>query len=545
MRGKKRLLLPDATTPLEGSGEKGGFDPQDLQSAYDIPTTGGADETIAIVDAYGFTGAEHSLAVYRERYGLPPCTTADGCFRKVNQKGQEANYPGEKGWNSEQALDIEMVSAACPECHILLVQASEASDVSLGTAENTAVRLGAIEVSNSWSSPEQECGTPPSECEKHEHEFFEHPDVMLFFAAGDNAYDNFYEGADSPDFPASLPSVVAVGGTALHHADNTRGWSEETWYEPGIRAGGGSGCSRFAKPSWQGDAGCAGRMTTDVAADAACETPMSVYAEGWEDVCGTSASSPLLAGIEAHAEESVRTLPGAEAFYEATGGLDDVTEGINGKCSAAPEVAYFCRAEPGYDGPTGNGSPEGPLQLAPGAPLATTAPPSAVGGGQATLHGSVSPRGLATTYEFEYGTTTAYGSTIPIPEGSVGQQRAAGQPDDHRTAGRNRLPLPPGCQEQRRHQLRRRLHALDLAPERHRRLARHRSRGRRRDGHDQRREPLRSDLRPLRPEDVGRIHRATERVDHRAGARRHRGGAGERHHSRRVQRRQRSRSLHL
>jgi len=419
VHGRKRSVLPDGTV-LAGSGEKGGFDPQDLRSAYQIPTTGGADETIAIVDAYGFVEAEHALAVYRERYGLPPCTTANGCFRKVNQKDQEGSYPVEKGWNTEQALDIEMVSAACPECHILLVQASDATDEALGAAENTAVKLGAVEISNSWSSPEQQCGTPPKGCEEHGHLYFEHPGVMLFFADGDNAYDNVFEGAHSPDFPASLPSVIAVGGTVLRHAENSRGWSEEPWYEPSIKAGGGSGCSRFAKPSWQQDEGCAGRMTGDVAADGACESPMSVYSASWVNVCGTSASSPLVAGIEAHVEPAVRALPGAEAFYQASAGLRDITTGANGKCSDAPEVAYFCRAEPGYDGPTGNGTPEGPLRLSPAAPLATTAPPSGVKGGEATLHGSISPHGLASTYAFEYGTSASYGSTIPVPEGSLG-----------------------------------------------------------------------------------------------------------------------------
>jgi Regulator of chromosome condensation (RCC1) repeat/Subtilase family/IPT/TIG domain len=426
VRGRRRLALPDGKL-LEGSGEKGGYDPQDLQSAYDIPTTGGAGETIAIVDAYGFKEAESSLAVYRERYGLPPCTTADGCFRKVNEKGQEGNYPVENGWQGEQALDIEMVSAACPECHILLVQASTASEEALGTAENTAVRLGAVEVSNSWSSPEQTCKV--SNCEQFEKQYYDHPDVMLFFAGGDNAYDNTYLGAHSPDYPASLPSTIAVGGTALHRAENERGWSEETWYEPSRKAGGGSGCSRFHKPSWQSDSGCAGRMTVDVSADAACETPVSVYDSGrWALICGTSASSPLVAGIEAHAESYVRTLPGAEAFYEASSGLRDVTAGINGKCSAEPAVAYFCRAEPGYDGPTGLGSPDGPISLAPAAPQATTRPPSGLAGGHATLQGYVSPRGLPTTYRFEYGTSTEYGTSVPVPDGSVegfGQQVSA------------------------------------------------------------------------------------------------------------------------
>ncbi len=414
-----RLALPDGR-PLEGDGELGGFDAQNLQSAYDIPINGGAaGETIAIDDAYGYSNAEQDLAVYRERYGLPPCTHANGCFRKVNQKGQEGNYPAEGGWDGEQALDIDMVSAACPECHILLVQADTATERALGEAEDTAVRLGAIEVSNSWSSPEQDCGI--QECEKYEREYFEHPGVMLFFAGGDNGYDNVFEGAHSPDYPASLPSTIAVGGTALYRADNARGWTEETWYEPSIQAGGGSGCSRFPKPAWQGDPGCNGRMTVDVAADAACETPVSSYENGkWRDVCGTSAASPLVAGIEAHAEEAVRELPGAEAFYEAVGGLDEVTKGINGKCSDAPGVAYFCRAGVGYNGPTGNGSPEGPLILGTAAPRAVTDPPSGVSSGQATLAGYVSPLGLDTTYWFEYGTTTAYGARAPVPEGSVG-----------------------------------------------------------------------------------------------------------------------------
>ena len=420
-KGRSRqLVLPDATRQLEGGGEEGGYDPQDLQSAYDIPDTGGAGETIAIVDANGFTAAESALAVYRERYGLPPCTHANGCFRKVNEHGGEGGYPKESGgWATEQALDIEMVSAACPECRILLVQSEGASSASLDEAENTAVRLGAIEISNSWSSPEQDCN-PLSSCEEEERKYFDHPGVMLFFAAGDHGYDNRLAGADSPDYPASLPSVIAVGGTALHRASYARGWSEETWYEPGRGIGGGSGCSRFAKPSWQVDPGCSGRMNVDVAADGACETPVSVYSGEWELICGTSASSPLLAGIEAHAEEAVRALPGAEAFYEGAGTFNDVTEGVNGKCSDNPMVVYFCRAGVGYDGPTGVGTPEGPLRLGGSAPAAATWPADEVSSTRATLHGYVSPHGLPTTYWFEYGTTTAYGASVPLPEGFVG-----------------------------------------------------------------------------------------------------------------------------
>ncbi len=416
--GLARFALPAGGAlegrPLEGNGEAGGYDPQNLQSAYKIPTTGGSGETVALVDAYGYPEAEADLATYRERYGLSPCTTADGCFRKVNQSGKEDDYPAaNEGWETESALDIEMVSAACPECHILLVEASSDERNNLAEAVDTAAKLGATEISNSWGSPEQTCGVHLCEEEARD---FDHPGVLITAAGGDNAYDNVGLGAHSPEYPASLPEVVAVGGTALRRAENARGWSEEAWVD------GGSGCSRFPKPAWQTDPGCAGRMTDDVAADAACETPVSVYnIHEWVDICGTSVSTPLVAGIEAHATEYARSLAGADAFYNDPEALFDVAKGSNGHCTPPQEDAYFCHAEVGYDGPTGTGTPDGPLTLTRAAPpIAASRPASAVSATGATLNGVVAPNGLASTYHFEYGTTSSYGTSVPVPEGSLG-----------------------------------------------------------------------------------------------------------------------------
>ncbi|HYB23079.1 MAG TPA: hypothetical protein VED41_04730, partial [Solirubrobacteraceae bacterium] len=140
---------------LEGSGELGGFDPADLRSAYDIPTSGGGSQTIALIDAFGYPAAESDLASYRATYGLPPCTKRNGCFEKVNEKGEQGNYPAvEPNWDGEAALDEDMVSAACPECHILLVEGSTELPADLGEAVNTAARLGATEISNSYGYPE-------------------------------------------------------------------------------------------------------------------------------------------------------------------------------------------------------------------------------------------------------------------------------------------------------------------------------------------------------------------------------------------------------
>ena len=138
VKGRSRYKLPDGPL-LEGGGELGGLDPQDLESAYKIPTSGGENQTVALVDAYGYPTAEEDLATYRQRYGLPPCTKANGCFKKVNQKGEEGNYPAPKeGWETESALDIEMVSAACPHCQIMLAEANSADGAGLAETVNTS-----------------------------------------------------------------------------------------------------------------------------------------------------------------------------------------------------------------------------------------------------------------------------------------------------------------------------------------------------------------------------------------------------------------------
>ena len=317
-------------TLYEGSGELGGLGPQDLESAYKIPIATGAGQTVGIVDAFGYPHAESDLAEYRSRYGLPPCTKANGCFVKLNQKGKELDFPEEEpGWDVEQALDLDMVSAACPACHIVLVEAENESPFPNDLAEsvNTAVKAGATEVSNSYGLPEEGCRI--WECTRFAPDY-SHPGVFISASSGDHGYDDEYVFAESPLYPADLSTLSAVGGTSLSKSANARGWSEKVWNEPELQVGTGSGCSTFAsKPSWEKDKSCPGRMDNDVAAVAAVETPVSVYATaegGWTLLGGTSASSPLIAGIAAHESESVRSL-GAQAFYEGLVSLFDVTEG--------------------------------------------------------------------------------------------------------------------------------------------------------------------------------------------------------------------------
>jgi len=314
-----------------------GYGPSDLRSAYAITTDG--TTTIAIVDAYGYANAESDLAVYRAQYGLPACTTANGCFKKVNQSGQQSNYPRDNtGWAQESALDLDMASAMCPGCKLVLVEARTASFSDLATAVNTAASLPSVTViSNSYGGGETGSATyEPA---------YNHPGKAITVSTGDSGY--------GVQFPASSPHVIAVGGTHLTRGGGTRGWTETAW------SSGGSGCSSvYAKPGFQTDALCTKRMEADVSAVGDPATGVAVYGptsrrgSAWLVFGGTSVSAPLIAGIYG---VTGHTPNGADSIYAHLGSLNDVTSGTNGSCGGT----YFCTAQPGYDGPTGNGTPNG------------------------------------------------------------------------------------------------------------------------------------------------------------------------------------------
>src|SRR5919205_1722516 len=218
-----------------------GYGPADLQSAYKLPSsTAGSGQTVAIVDAFDDPTAEQDLAQYRSFYGLPACTTANGCFRKVNQTGGSLPPAPSPDWSLEISLDLDMVSAVCPNCHILLVEANTNLDSDLYAAEDTAARLGADAISNSWGGDE-------SSDETANDVHFDHPGIAITASSGDSGFGVSY--------PAASPFLTAVGGTSLSRAaGTTRGWSESAW------DGAGSGCSAFEpKPAFQTDPGCARR----------------------------------------------------------------------------------------------------------------------------------------------------------------------------------------------------------------------------------------------------------------------------------------------
>ncbi|MFF5312535.1 S53 family peptidase [Streptomyces massasporeus] len=328
-----------------------GYGPTDLRNAYGLTSAAannGSGRTIAIVDAYDDPNAESDLAAYRSHYGLPACTTANGCFKKVSQTGSTTALPtADSGWAGEISLDLDMASAICPNCHITLVEAKSASMANLGTAVNEAVSLGAKYVSNSYGGGES------SSDATYDSTYFNHPGVAITVSAGDAGY-----GAE---YPAASKYVTAVGGTSLTASSTTRGWTESVWRTSSTE-GTGSGCSAYdTKPAWQTDTGCTRRMIADVSAVADPATGVSVYdtygadGQGWATYGGTSASAPIIASVYALAgAPSTGSYP-AKFPYANTTALNDVTSGSNGSCT----TSYFCTARTGYDGPTGLGTPEG------------------------------------------------------------------------------------------------------------------------------------------------------------------------------------------
>ena len=320
-----------------------GYGPADLVGAYKLNTGGGAGQTVAIIDAYDDPTAESDLATYRSTYGLPACTTSNGCFKKVNQNGVQGSYPpANGGWAGEISLDLDMVSAACPNCKILLVEANTASIANLGTAVNRAVTMGAKFVSNSYGGGESSGET------SWDTSYYRHNGVAVTASTGDDGYGVSY--------PASSPYVTAVGGTSLTRDGSSRGWTESAW------SGAGSGCSAYeAKPSFQAsvNTGCSRRAVADVSAVADPNTGVAVYqtygGSGWAVYGGTSASAPIIASVYALAGTPGAGDNPASYPYSHPGNLFDVTSGSNGSCS----TTQWCHAGAGWDGPTGLGTPNG------------------------------------------------------------------------------------------------------------------------------------------------------------------------------------------
>jgi hypothetical protein len=321
-----------------------GLFPADLRDAYKLPASGGKGRLVAIVDGFDSPNAETDMNTYRAQFGIPPCTTANGCFQKVNSDGMPGPLPpSDPSWNTETSVDLDMVSATCPDCRILLVIAKTGYAADLGPAVVTAAKLGAFVISNSYAQPEDEANSISVEPD------YNQPGVLILAGSGDNGFDmsTSDDGTVKNQLanPANVATVVAVGGTTLTKAPGTtRGWTEAVW------SGTGGGCSsHIAKPAYQTDTGCTKRIAADVSAVGDPATGVAFYEGGWMVIGGTSISTPIVSGIMA-----VLGVNDIGWMYAHKGAFFDVTMGANGRCGN-----YQCTAGVGYDGPSGIGTPNG------------------------------------------------------------------------------------------------------------------------------------------------------------------------------------------
>jgi len=373
-----------STKPLSTTAPLG-YGANDLETAYKLPAaaSSGANGTIAIIDAGAYPNLESDLGVYRAQFGLPACTTANGCLKIMDLHGGPPLPPAtdpfgqfeEENVAVETALDMQMASASCPGCKLLEVQIPvgdafvpndqpdlDAAMADFGTAVNQAAVQGASSVSMSYQYPSD----TNVEFGQAGRDLF-HPGMAVLASSGDGGF----EGNQHTGWPQNLPWVTSAGGTSLF-ATNTAGtqFTQTAW------SGAGSGCETDL-PAAIGQppavaAFCGGhRASSDVSAVADPATGVAVYdtyapASGqplnWIVVGGTSASSPFIAGLYARGGH-VSQVIGPNTIYTAPkGAFTDVKIGQNAPtngCQSVGAPVQLCQSGSGWDGPSGVGSPNG------------------------------------------------------------------------------------------------------------------------------------------------------------------------------------------
>ena len=322
-----------------------GWKPADIQAVYNLPSAKkGRGQIVALIDAYDNPNVASDLDTYRSTFGLPKAK-----FYKYNQKGEQGNYPkGNAGWGFEIDLDVDMVSAACPNCTIYLIEATNNSLKNLGDANLEAVKLGATIVSNSW-------GCYQAGCTWKTH-VFDTTGITYLAASGDIGYGSYP--------PADFANVISVGGTILSKSGSK--YTEQVWPDTG------GGCAAgIAKPAWQHDPGCTTRTQNDVAAVSQNVAVYDTYEynsyAGWFIAYGTSLATPIVASTFALAGDSAKQDAGkvfwALSKKQRAKGLHAVTSGTDSKCPPSLSGSYLCTAGTGqfgtYSGPTGWGTPNG------------------------------------------------------------------------------------------------------------------------------------------------------------------------------------------
>ncbi len=313
-----------------------GLTPNQVKKIYNLPQTGGRG-TIALIGAYDDASIENDLNAFNLQFGLPSCTTSNGCFEKYKMS---STISSNSGWAMETSLDVEWAHAIAPNAKILLVEATTQSGSNLLKAVDYAAgRSDVVAISMSWGG-----GEFPEETSLDSH-FVSKSGAVFFASSGDN-------GAGA-SWPAASVNVVGVGGTSVALDLKGNVLKQTAW------AGSGGGVSAYEKePEFQiaysipKSSGM--RAIPDVSYDADPASGFSIISKGkWYKVGGTSAGAPQWAAIADLGKGA-----GNKNFYSDKASINysefftDITSGSNGDCT------YYCDARKHYDYITGLGTPK-------------------------------------------------------------------------------------------------------------------------------------------------------------------------------------------
>jgi hypothetical protein len=449
------------------SPPQGSMTPTDVIAAYDIPSSSSAKGKIVALIELPSVNAFADVNSYRQAFNIPqlpacptdsngvPTPNGTACFARVGEDGT-VNSVGNvdcPGWAGETGLDMDMVSAACPDCSIVLVEANVTNDLSQMN-KVAATTLKPAAVSNSWGGPEQGPG-------QDDQTPFDNSTTLELVASGDEGYmdedDNNGQIAGS-DFPSSSPYVIAVGGTTLTGGMGTAYsvvvWNDDAAIRPGAGAG-GSGCSvEFGMPSYQSKSGfnfgsCpSNRASVDMAAAAEFNPPgqgpdgseggiaeFDSDDQGWNAEVGTSAACPMVAAIMTRI--GLAGKDNHDLFYKNISSFHDITMGTNDNDNLCSDV--MCTAGTGWDGPSGLGTPDG-TKLAKLAPKPASPPtPDAGAGGDADADDAATPEGNedggAAGPSSGSGSGGGTGNFGGGGSGGGGGQGGGGTPDDDNSGG--------------------------------------------------------------------------------------------------------------
>ena len=360
------------------------YTPAEIRTAYDIPASyTGAGTSIVIVDAYGSPTIQHDLATFSAAFGLPYGAGTLNIFYPGGKSQTQTAHADPFGWSVETSLDVEWAHAIAPQATINLVVASSPNDSVVNNAIKFAVdnNLGDV-ISMSFGSDEAKLVGKNSNAiqASQSTQIFAAAaakGIAMFASSGDGGASDGYAVANA-GYPASDPNVISVGGTNLFMQDDGTYVGETVWND-GDPAQCPFGCTRgifgatggapsklfAASPFQNAVSGQAARTTSDVGYDASVYTAVLVYIgsfpnpaqNGFYHVGGTSAGSPQWAAIAALAKAAGVSLSGLNAkLYGAAAShpaaFHDVTVGSND--FQGPGFS----AGPGYDIPTGLGSPD-------------------------------------------------------------------------------------------------------------------------------------------------------------------------------------------